>query len=118
MNTVRFVSPSQFVLIGPGLKDWREAHRVAVEGAQFSRKFRDGHWDGYAYPGTWLHGGLTLGRGMLEQVIRELPCNIEGDFPVVSLYPEIGENGLWPGLRDYQSDSPLMIFSGTRAPAA
>lgn len=102
--TVTFVSPAEFVLTGPSLKAWRDAQRVAVEGAQFSRQFKQGHWDGYAYPGTWLQGGLTLGRGMLEQVLKDLPCRIEG-FEAVSLL----RSSLWPGMRDYQDDTIYRI---------
>lgn len=104
---VNFESPSVFTLDGPGVNKWRKDIGVRIPGAEFSKLFKDGRWDGIQYPGLRdKRGILRFSRGILRRVLTDLPASITAPPPPS---PEIPHT-IPEGLRDYQEEALRLIF--------
>lgn len=111
MNTIEFISPSQFVLAGPDVQSWRKRMGRWVEGAQFTPQFKRKIWDGKQYPGSFTRQGhFVLGRGLLHRVLQDLTCTITKPPPKAPRHvtpPEIAAGTL----RDFQIAALTEIFT-------
>lgn len=108
---VRFISPSVLSVSGDGVKEWRDSKAIFIPGSQFSPAYKKHFWDGKKYLGTWSvkQWKLICGRGLLEQILTELPCTIE---PPTNL-PKMVSPGTHRDheLRDYQIEALATIFT-------
>lgn len=103
---VTFLSPSAFLLDGPGVRAWRVSSGLFIEGAEHSKLYKKKLWDGMYYPGEWEQntGRLILGRGLIERIFTEFDVVQISDPPVSTRPTEIPLSYLpnFDTLRDYQ----------------
>lgn len=76
--TIERLSTTEILVRGPeAVREWREAHRFAVPGAEYSTAYRMNRWDGTWAPGKWCQlvgetWEMVCSIGLLDRLEREL----------------------------------------------
>ena len=76
--TVERITATELLVRGPeAIRDWREANRFTVPGAEFTTSYKQHHWDGTWAPGKWcrLVGDtweMLCSIGLLPRLRRDL----------------------------------------------
>jgi len=116
------ISTTELMVRGPeAVREWREAHRFDVPGAQFSFAFKQHHWDGTWAPGKWCRQvgdawEMLCSIGLLPRLQRELGVTggslVGADPELIEHYCMQTASDRTQDLRGYQFEALQSALAG------
>lgn len=112
---VERISTTEVLVRGSeAVREWREAHRFAVPGAEYSLQYQRHHWDGTWAPGKWCRlvgetWEMLCSVGLVSRLQRELNVELKlpvgADMALVEQYCMQAAGDRTQDLRDYQFEA-------------